>query len=78
MRFCTFSAAVALLIAAVPVTGSSVDPWDALAGKALVNQYRFNEGGACNPRTVAVRREWYDYPPLQLILLTGFVTNGPR
>ncbi|KAL5360108.1 hypothetical protein BJX96DRAFT_174978 [Aspergillus floccosus] len=58
MRFCTFSAAVALLIAAVPVTGSSLDPWDALAGKALVNQYRFNEGGACNPRTAAVRREW--------------------
>lgn len=73
MRFYTFSAAVALLIATVPVTGSGVDPWDALARKALVNQNIFNQDSACSPRTAAVRREWYNYPHR---LVTGLLTDG--
>ncbi|KAF9882780.1 hypothetical protein FE257_005169 [Aspergillus nanangensis] len=55
----SFSASIAVLLAALPATGGSPvsDPWDALANKALVNQIKANHG-ACNPRNAAVRREW--------------------
>ncbi|KAF7182921.1 hypothetical protein CNMCM7691_002665 [Aspergillus felis] len=62
MRFTVLST-IAALAAVAPTAAFSIDQWDVLAGKALINQvlYHFSNPDAsrtCTPLTATVRREW--------------------
>ncbi|KAF4181424.1 hypothetical protein CNMCM7927_000660 [Aspergillus lentulus] len=62
MRF-TILSTIAALAAVAPTAAFSIDQWDVLAGKALINQvlYHFSNPDAsksCTPLTATVRREW--------------------
>ncbi|KAL4954711.1 hypothetical protein BDW69DRAFT_205027 [Aspergillus filifer] len=64
MRF-SLPAAAAALVALPSVTATfNLDEWDVLAGKALVNQIKYQETkpryspSTCTPQNAAVRREW--------------------